>query len=226
MKQFIKKAVFLCVLMVLPSVVFAQHMTRLGVEGNVGFGPRYYYGGKDRNFIYKENGFVQLYTSNFIVEHILPRRWFPNWMATSVRWGAGFMQLNAVDVPDGYSNNNFLGVQGDMAYRGLDVPIGLEVKFLLNDNIRFYVNGSLINFVGYCDYESDISAINSYLLGYDWGAGFELGFFRVGYKNISFANTYYEGNKGNRLLNTHTISVGFMFNGNRFLKKRSKLLNN
>ena len=223
MKQIIRTVVFLCFLMVLPKVVSAQNMIRLGVESNVGFGPRYYYGNTDRSFILKENDNLQLCNGNFVVEHILPRKWFPNWMAASVRWGVGCMQLNVVDVPNGYKDSNFLGVNGEMAYFGLDVPVGLEVKLLLSDNVRFYVNGSFVNFVGTCDYESSDIGVNSYLFGYEWGGGFEFGFFRIGYKNISFANTYYEGNKGNKLLNTHTISVGFMFNGNRFLKKRSKL---
>lgn len=225
MKQIIRTVVFLCFLMALPKVVSAQNMIRLGVEGNVGFGPRYYYGSEDRSFIVKKNINLQLYNANFIVEHILPRKWFPNWMAASVRWGVGNMQLNVVDVADDMRDyyEDYLGVNGEMAYFGLDVPVGLEVKLLLSDNVRFYVNGSFVNFVGTCDLEPSDIGVNSYLFGYEWGGGFEFGFFRIGYKNISFANTYYEGNKGNKLLNTHTISVGFMFNGNRFLKKRSKL---
>lgn len=229
MKRLIKIFALLYLIMLMPDTAHAQVKPRIGIEGNIGFGMRYEY---DSRGVFQQKMLSdnpQIYSANIVLEHILPRTWTPNWMATSIRWGCGFMQLNAVDYGEFFPTRDYdydypysyLDIhQGYMAYIGLNVPIGVEVKFLLDNNIRIFINGSFINFLS--GYDNTDVGNNNYLFGYDYGFGLEYGFYRIGIKNIGFANTFYKGNLGNKM-NTLSVSIGFMLNGNRYLKKNSKL---
>ena len=152
-------------------------------------------------------------------EYVLPRTWTPNWMALSLRTGAGFMQLN---------KNAYNESEEVFHTRGIDVPLGAEVKFLLTDNTRFYINCGIVNnlIVGY-GYDQELVdelQFNDYMFGYEYGAGFEFNIIRIGYKCLSFTNNIYDDVELiDMYKGLHTLSFSLMFNGNHFFKKKSKL---
>ena len=172
----------------------------------------------------KDNTGRWVHQANIMGNYLLPRQWTPNWLTLSLRTGAGFMWAE-----DCSSFNTETGNTFTRAY-GIDIPFEIEFKYLLSNKIRFYLNGGGTFFYAIhsgredsFNFFSSDSLIKSTHLGYQFGAGFEFGFFRIGYKNLSLAKTLTDGDYGNRLKSAHCLSIGFWFNGSRFLKKHSSL---
>lgn len=219
MKNTVKILITSCIMLVCVENVSAQW--RFGIEYNHTMMTEFYYNG-DGVFVYEEfnptagmNGFIT-------AEYILPRKWTPNWIALSIRsqFGGGAF----------FKNTNFLGYHFETGEdhlsdeyiessnpAGLMIPINLEAKLLLNNNIRFFINGGIPNMISLSQ-ENPIHSI-----GYEFGCGFEFGFFRIGYKNINLNKSFISKNRGNKYNNMHTLTGAIIFNGNRFLKKKSSL---
>ena len=224
MKRLIKIACTLCILLALPFYVNAQW--RFGLDGSVGFNPAYHY---DQNgfFTEKDNTGRIFGQVNYMADYLLPRQWTPNWLTLSLRIGIGgtYVEDNSI-FKEEYT------VDDDDRTRtwitGIGTPIEAEVKYLISNSTRIYINGGITPIfaidgedLGY-DYSNDFiyRTIN---IGYQFGVGFEFRNFRIGYKNFSLTKTITKFDLGNKLKSAHAISIGFWFNGNRTLKKCSKL---
>lgn len=210
-KNNIKILITSCIMLLCVGNVSAQW--RFGVEWNHTI---------FKEFNYDSNGYFAKtmpslaggMTGFLTAEYILPRIWTPNWIALSVRGQLGGGAFK--------NNTKFSGdfkIDGKTVYSsgpaGLMIPIDIEAKLLLTNNVRLFVNGGIPNMIN-VDGEK-------YCMGFEFGAGFEFGFFRIGYKNVNLNNTFYSGNRGNKYNNMHTLTGAFIFNGNRFLKKKSSL---
>lgn len=237
MKRITRIIISFCLMLLLTEGVDGQ--VRFGVEGNYGIGPYYNYDLGDE-FGYNEGAFIGkdykmlMYSVNFYTDIIFPRRWTPNWMALSMQVGLGFMQMN---FNDNYFYNLFGTFSDDYLSRGADIPISFETKFLISDNLRFFINCGVVNYLAisqwdysrlYGDFSHGygldiVESERFYMLGYNLGFGFEFGAFRFGYKQTSMAHNVIKMDIGNRHANIHTINFGIMFNGNRLLKKNSHL---
>ena len=213
MKNKIKILIASCIMLLCAGNVSAQW--RFGVEWNHFMYTQYNY---DNNGIFQNKS---LNASDgkagfFTAEYILPRNWTPNWLVLSVQGKLG-------GGPIGNNNNMegdfWIGSQRVSEYSagGLMVPIDIELKYLLSNTCRFFINGGVPNII---NLTSD-KAI--YKTGFEFGLGFEFAFFRIVYKNVNFNNTLIPENIGNKYNNMHTITAGFIFNGNRFLKKKSSM---
>lgn len=238
MKRITRIFISFCLMLLLTEGVKGQSV-RFGFEGNYGIGPYYNYDlgneswENDGAFISKDYKML-VYSVNFYTDIIFPRRWTPNWMALSMQVGLGFMQMN---YNDNYFYNLFGAFSDDYLSRGANIPVNFEVKFLLSDDMRFFINCGAVNYMAISQWDysrlygyfSDGYGLDVrenerfYMLGYNYGFGFEFGFFRVGYKLTNMAYNILKIDIGNRHDNIHTISAGIMFNGNRFLKKKSHL---
>ena len=216
MKRITRIIISFCLMLMLTEGVNGQSV-RFGVESNVGFGPYYKY--DSSGFLEgKERSNMLLWSANIYYDIIFPRKWTPNWMALSMQLGAGFMDWRYNDS----CIKDYFAEFEDYMSRGVNMPIGIDVKFLISDNIRFFVNCGPIFYFNIYDQLDDV-LMKDYLLGYNYGLGLEFGALRIGYKLTNFPNTIYEENIGNKYENIHTLSMGIMFNGNRFLKKKSYL---
>lgn len=200
---------------------------RLGAEGNCGLGAYFEY---DEYGFYENRSFNNLTLSaNLFADIIFPRSWTPNWIALSTQIGMGFMQMR--------NNDDFFyyvfDKNGEPFSRGFNVPLNLEVKFLMSDNVRLFFNAGVVNYLtlSYDTYSYSSESVSAfdedwarfYMFGYNYGFGFEFGALRIGYKLTNFTKTILKENIGNKYKNIHTLSLGIMFNGNRFLKKKSYL---
>lgn len=229
MKRITRIIISFCLMLLLTEGVKGQ--VRFGVEGNVGLGPYYRYD-RDGFFERTKRAYMLLWSANIYYDIIFPRKWTPNWMALSMQFGVGTMQL--------YCNDSFIANICSYEYghwrvkpsgiwsRGVNFPVGFDVKFLMSDNVRFFINGGVLNYLNTYDKFSnpylDLNVIDKlYVFGYNYGCGFEFGPLRISYKLISFPKLIFDGEQGNQYDNIHTISFGIMFNGNRFLKKKSYL---
>ena len=210
----IKILIASCLMLVCAANLSAQW--RFGMEYNYTFLTQYnydsygFYESKNMNY----NGGAAAFLT---AEYILPRKWTPNWMAISIqgKFGGGLLSSNnysdySINI---YDSHTYID---EIEPTGLMVPIDLELKFLLSNNCRFFINGGVPNMVCF-------SKKTFYSPGYEVGAGFEFGFFRIGYKNVNYNNSFLPDNKGNKYNNLHTLSMAYLFNGNRFLKKKSNL---
>lgn len=220
-KIYIKIVCILC--MIWAFSLNANAQWRFGIEGGGGVHPAYLYD-PEGFFMEKDNTGRWVHQANIMGNYLLPRQWTPNWLTLSLRTGAGFMWAE-----DCSSFNTETGNTFTRAY-GIDIPFEIEFKYLLSNKIRFYLNGGGTFFYAIhsgredsFNFFSSDSLIKSTHLGYQFGAGFEFGFFRIGYKNLSLAKTLTDGDYGNRLKSAHCLSIGFWFNGSRFLKKHSSL---
>lgn len=220
-KIYIKIVCILC--MIWAFSLNANAQWRFGIEGGSGVHPAYLYD-PEGFFMGKDNTARSVHQANIMGDYLLPRQWTPNWLTLSLRTGAGFMWAE-----DCSSFNTETGNTFTRAY-GIDIPFEIEFKYLFSNRIRFYLNGGGTFFYAVhsgredsFNFFSGDPLIKSTHLGYQFGAGFEFGFFRIGYKNLSLAKTLTDGDYGNRLKSAHCLSIGFWFNGNRFLKKHSSL---
>ena len=220
-KIYIKIVCILCIIWAFSLNANAQW--RFGIEGGNGVHPAYLYD-PEGFFMGKDNTGRWVHQANIMGDYLLPRQWTPNWLTLSLRTGAGFMWAE-----DCSSFNTETGNTFTRAY-GIDIPFEIEFKYLLSNKIRFYLNGGGTFFYAIhsgredsFNFFSSDPLIKSTHLGYQFGAGFEFGFFRIGYKNLSLAKTLTDGDYGNRLKSAHCLSIGFWFNGSRFLKKHSSL---
>lgn len=210
----IKILIASCLMLVCAANVSAQW--RFGVEWNHTFMTKYYYDYKGF-FESKETNFNGGMAGFLTAEYILPRKWTPYWMAISIqgKFGGGpFSNNTHLEFDYRLDDGGYL-----KSYNpgGLMIPIDIELKLLLSNTCRFYINGGVPNMI---NMTSDTPI---YATGYEFGAGFEIAFFRIGYKNVNFNNTFISGNIGNKYNNLHTLTTSFIFNGNRFLKKKSCL---
>lgn len=222
-KKYIKIVCILC--MIWAFSLNANAQWRFGIEGGSGVHPAYLYD-PEGFFMGKDNTGRWVHQANIMGDYLLPRQWTPNWLTLSLRTGAGFMWAEDCSSFDKRTGDTFT-----KAY-GIDIPFEIEIKYLFSNKIRFYLNGGGTFFYGIYklhSFNSDHNDPLSYTdvkpghLGYQFGAGFEFGFFRIGYKNLSLAKTLTDGDYGNRLKSAHCLSIGFWFNGSRFLKKHSSL---
>ncbi|MDR3793849.1 outer membrane beta-barrel protein [Phocaeicola sp.] len=220
-KKYIKIVCILC--MIWAFSLNANAQWHFGIEGGSGVHPAYLYD-PEGFFMGKDNTGRWVHQANIMGDYLLPRQWTPNWLTLSLRTGAGFMWAE-----DCSSFNTETGNTFTRAY-GIDIPFEIEFKYLFSNRIRFYLNGGGTFFYAVhsgredsFNFFSGDPLIKSTHLGYQFGAGFEFGFFRIGYKNLSLAKTLTDGDYGNRLKSAHCLSIGFWFNGNRFLKKHSSL---
>lgn len=208
----IKILIASCLMLVCAANVSAQW--RFGVEWNHTFMTQHNYDAEGV-FQNKSTNAMGGMTGFLTVEYILPRIWTPNWLALSIR---GQIGGGAFGDNTSFENDDFY-IDGEKFYgtnpAGMMFPINIEGKILLNNNVRLYVNGGVPNFL-------NVDGIK-YCMGYEYGIGFEFGFFRVGYKNMNFNNTFISAGRGNKYNNLHTLTASFIFNGNRFLKKNSSL---
>lgn len=208
----IKILIASCLMLVCAANVSAQW--RFGFEWNQTFMTQYNY---DRMGVFQDKtlnamgGMAGLLTA----EYILPRTWTPNNLSLSIRGAIGGCNFG--------SNTEFeddFYIDGEKFYgtnpAGMMFPIEIEGKILLNNNVRLYVNGGVPNFLNVDDGAE-------FCVGYQYGVGFEFGFFRIGYKNMNFNKTFISAGRGNKYNNLHTLTASFIFNGNRFLKKKSSL---
>lgn len=209
-----------CLMLMLSEGVKGQSV-RIGVEGNIGLGPYYKY---DRSGFFedKERANILLYSANIYYDIIFPRYWTPNWMALSTQIGMGFMQM---ENNDEFFYSIFDNDGHSFFSRGINLPLNFEIKFLLSDNVRLFFNTGVVNYItlSYDSSNLDDDLARFYMFGYNYGIGFEFGALRVGYKLTNFTKTILKENIGNKYRNIHTLSMGIMFNGNRFLKKESHL---
>ena len=209
----IKILIASCLMLVCAANLSAQW--RFGMEYNHAFATKYYYDSDD-SFNYKEMNYIGGISVLLTAEYILPRKWTPNWMVLSIRgqFGeGGFLgntEFSDYFTIDGNEYNDNYSV-------GLMIPIDVELKLLLSNNCRFFINGGLPNLINFGEYKIE------YAPGYEFGVGFEFGFFRIGYKNVNLNKSFFPGNIGNKYNNQHTLTGAFVFNGNRFLKKKSTL---
>lgn len=233
MKRITRIIISFCLMLLLTEGVKGQSV-RIGVEGNYGVGPYYKYDSSGF-FEGKEKANMLLWSANFYYDIIFPRSWTPNWMALSMQIGFGTMQLYC---NDSYIANacsymfveygNWQAKPDGVWSRGVNLPVGFDVKFLMSDNVRFFINGGVLNYLNtydnFCNPSLDFNVIDKlYVFGYNYGCGFEFGPLRMGYKLTSFPKMIFGGKRGNQYDNIHTISLGIMFNGNRFLKRNSHL---
>ena len=233
MKRITRIIISFCLMLMLTEGVNGQ--VRFGVESNVGFGPYYKY---DSSGYYedKDRAAFLLVSCNIFYDAIFPRSWTPNWMALSMQFGAGFMSLCSNDSYIGtmyqHDFGNYYAYYHGKKYNkyisvGANIPIGFDVKFLMSDNLRFFINLGIINYLNITNGESvgrfDLKVDKLYVFGYGYGCGFEFGPLRIGYKLTSFPKFVFEGKLGNKNENMHTLNLGIMFNGNRFLKRNSHL---
>lgn len=211
MRNNIKILIASCIMLVCASNVSAQW--RFGFEWNHTMFTQYNY---DRNGVFenKELKAAAGETVFFTAEYILPRKWTPNWLSLSVRGQFGGGAFNENTKFDGLFYIDGIELIDNFP-AGIMIPIDAEAKLLLNNNIRFFINGGIPNMINVDG--------GQYCMGYEFGLGFEFAFFRIGYKNVNFNNTFVSGNKGNKFNNMHTLTGAFIFNGNRFLKKKSSL---
>ncbi len=176
------------------------------------------------------NDGLEAHTANgdFIAEIILPRKWTPNWLALSCKVGAGVTSLGVYCDEE---NNIYFDRE---IIAGMSIPVKLEAKYLITNSIRFYANAGMRLQMGFLDeydeyydnysgyYDSDYESGWNTGVAAEFGAGFEFGWFRIGYQYTRLPGMVfhedYNGSKG-----VHGFSLAFMFNGSRMLKKSSKL---
>lgn len=216
-------ACVLCLITALPFVANAQW--RWGVDGSFGISPAYQYD-SDGFYTGKDNYGRYLGQAHVMFDYMLPRRWTPNYLVLSLRVGIGFMQAeDNSSFSDSY--HSWAVDRTETMARGVDMPLEVEAKYLVSNNFRIYLNGGATPFIvvgSESCFDDEVDApVKTGHIGYQFGAGFEFKNFRIGYKNFSLAKTLTEGEYGNNLKSAHAVSIGFWFNGNRFLKKRSKL---
>lgn len=211
MKNIIKILIASCLTLVCVGNVSAQW--RFGFEWNHTMFTQYNYNG---NGVFENKEFKAAAgeTVFFTAEYILPRKWTPNWLSLSVRGQFGGGVFNENTKFDGLFYIDGIELIDNFP-AGIMIPIDAEAKLLINNNIRFFINGGIPNMINVDG--------GQYCMGYEFGLGFEFAFFRIGYKNVNFNNTFVSGNIGNKFNNMHTLTGAFIFNGNRFLKKKSSL---
>ncbi len=151
-----------------------------------------------------------------VFEYILPRQWFPNYLAGSVRLGFGaafydryFPYYKGSD--DDYDWDYWDDNSEQNAH--MDIPLEAEIKYLFTNNVRAYANVGLAVY-GNVDY-------GYWGVGSQFGIGFEFGFFRLGYKCVHLPTAIEPRVKSWN--NAHMITYGIMLNGNQYFKKKSKL---
>lgn len=224
MKRLIKIVGTLCILLALSLSANAQW--RFGFEVNAGANPGYTY--DENGFFLRKDKYQRLLgQGNFMADYLLPRRWTPNYLALSMRIGLGGMYVtdsSCFNLEEFESNKK----RTQAWISGISIPLELEVKYLISNSTRLYVNGGINSLVSI-----DGKAVNfedrDVMIGYQFGVGLEFHNFRIGYKNISMTKTisqaedYPEEEFGNKLKSAHSLTIGFWFNGNRTLKKYSIL---
>lgn len=224
MKTLIKTVVLLCVLLASPMNGNAQW--RFGFEGGPGFNTAYEYDSK--GYFENEDKFGRLFgQANFMMDYLLPRKWTPNYLALSLRAGLGFMWVEDCSTFDSYDTYT--------QSMGVDIPLEVEVKYLLNNRMRIYLNGGITPYVNVSSTDSwykgteydpadwEDTGARPFILGYQFGIGFEFGNFRLGYKHFCMSKTIDKAGLGNKAKPIHAFSVGFWFGGSRLLKKKSSL---
>lgn len=118
---------------------------------------------------------------------------------------------------------------------GVDIPLEVEVKYLLTNRARVYLNAGITPYADISSSDSwdrspkddpevwEDTGTRPFILGYQFGVGIEFGNFRVGYKHFCMSKTIDKAGLGNKAKPVHALSVGFWFGGSRFLKKHSTL---
>lgn len=227
-KKYIKIVCILC--MIWAFSLNANAQWRFGIEGGGGVHTAYHYDYNGFN-TGKDNKGRTMYQANFVADYLLPRHWTPNWLTLSLRTGIGFMQIedNSMFNPHNYifiSDEN----RTEAWERGVDLLFEVEAKYLISNKTRIYLNGGITPIFAYdgTDEYFDNDSYKEFTykvgnIGYQFGIGIEIGSFRIGYKNFNMAKTITEEERGNRLKSAHCLSIGFWFNGSRFLKKHSSL---
>ncbi len=144
MKTIIKTVWLLCVL--LACSVNGNAQWRFGFEGGPGFTSAYEY--DDEGHFLNEDKTGRLFgQANFMMDYLLPRNWTPNYLALSLRAGLGFMWVEDCSTFSGYDTYT--------QSMGVDIPLEVEVKYLLTNRSRVYLNGGVTPYV-------DISSDNSW----------------------------------------------------------------
>lgn len=224
MKTIIKTVGLLCVLFVFSVKGNAQW--RFGFEGGPGFSSTYEY--DSDGYFQNEDKTGRLFgQANFMMDYLLPRNWTPNYLALSLRAGLGFMWVEDCSTFDGYDTYT--------QSMGVDIPLEVEVKYLLTNRARVYLNGGITPYADISSSDSwdrspkddpevwEDTGTRPFILGYQFGVGIEFGNFRVGYKHFCMSKTIDKAGLGNKAKPIHALSVGFWFGGSRFLKKHSTL---
>lgn len=224
MKTIIKIAGLLCILLAFPISGSAQW--RFGMEGGPGFSPAYEYD-SEGYFLDKDKSGRLFGQANIMADYLLPRKWTPNYLALSLRAGLGFMWVedcSSFDVGETYTQS-----------MGVGIPLEVEVKYLLTNRTRVYLNGGVTPYINVSSSDSwyfspvdeqemiDEYGPRSFILGYQFGLGIEYGNFRIGYKHFCLSKTIDKAGYGNKMKPAHALSFGFWFGGSRLLKKHSAL---
>lgn len=224
MKTIIKTVGLLCVLFVFPMSGNAQW--RFGFEGGPGFNSYYEYDTKGY-FLNEDKTGCIFGQANFMMDYLLPRKWTPNYLALSLRAGLGFMIVEDCSTFGGYDTYT--------ESMGVDIPLEVEVKYLLTNRARVYLNGGVTPYVNIASDDSwykssmdepgywDGTGPRPFMLGYQFGLGVEFGNFRIGYKHFCMSKTIDKAGLGNKAKPVHAFTVGFWFGGSRLLKKKSSL---
>lgn len=224
MKTIIKTVGLLCVLFVFPMSGNAQW--RFGFEGGPGFNSYYEYDTKGY-FLNEDKTGCIFGQANFMMDYLLPRKWTPNYLALSLRAGLGFMIVEDCSTFGGYDTYT--------ESMGVDIPLEVEVKYLLTNRARVYLNGGVTPYVNIASDDSwdkssmdepgywDGTGTRPFMLGYQFGLGVEFGNFRIGYKHFCMSKTIDKAGLGNKAKPVHAFTVGFWFGGSRLLKKKSSL---
>lgn len=220
MKTILKTVGLLCVL--LAFSVDGNAQWRFGLEGGPGFNTSYNYD-KEGHFVDKDKTGCLFGQANFMMDYLLPRKWTPNYLTVSLRAGLGFMWIEDCSSFNGYDTYT--------QSMGVDIPLEVEVKYLLTNRFRVYLNGGVTPYVNvsstdswdsYTEWYDGVDA-RPFILGYQFGVGVEFGNFRIGYKHLCMSKTIDEEGLGNKAKPVHALAVGFWFGRSRLLKKHSTL---
>lgn len=220
------------ILIGLPQASNAQF--RIGFEGTVGAQGINIY---DRNgFLLKERSFENgMYiwglNTGIITETLLTSRHsalknFP----ISLRIGSFFSWYRDQSIEPDFNSPNFYEECPTLGEAlGIAFSTGLEIKYLISNNWRLYLNADYI--MGYNAQRSkydDTYYESAFIHGYKYGAGIEYKNIRFGYANQNllrnihdYSEDYEYESVGNKMHNVHSFSITVWFNGNHFYKKKS-----
>lgn len=194
---------------------------RMGIDCSYGI-PKsfsYYYSSDDEDY-------MPTAYAGFSFEYVLPRHIMPLYLPLSIKSGIGYAHYE--EAPGEEFGNRW----GDTFWgQGIGVPLTAELKYLISNNVRAYVNAGItlnclnVDFVSeenYSYYSGSDDTKWKFMVGGTTEVGIELHNYRIGFgfrKLLSSFNGLEDEEKAGNIF----VSVGLRFGGNRLFKKTSKL---
>lgn len=197
--------------------VYAQF--RMGIDASCGIPKSYadYYG--------YDGSYMPTAHAGFSFEYVLPRHITPLYLPLSIKSGVGYAHYE--ESPEDFGNS-----WGDTFWgQGLGVPLTAELKYLINNYVRAYVNAGVtfnclsvdcIEEVYDYNYDYGYGTKWKFMMGGTAEVGIELRNYRLGFgfrKLFSSFNGFDDEEKPGNIF----VSMGWRFGGNRLFKKTSKL---